>query len=159
MFKISHEKKRISLRCATCRFFRAIRVTHFWRWFCFGWNPTHKTSEGSGILEPDFKGATGKRSLHQGVLSVTSDEPSCHVLLDQGTERGSAVGQSSGTRLYYSICARLYGSGATAFLREDGRLRGFCFSWNPWGVKVGLKKPWLIFLDMIFSMSRRIIMV
>lgn len=62
ILKTSHEKKRISLRCATCRFFRVIRVTHFWRWFCFGRNSTHQTPKGTGILEPDTEGTAGKRA-------------------------------------------------------------------------------------------------
>jgi hypothetical protein len=53
-------------------FFRAIRIIHFWRLFCFGRNSTHKTSAGSGILESDSKGTAGKRPMHQGVLPVPS---------------------------------------------------------------------------------------
>ena len=51
-------------------FFRAIRVTHFWRWFCFGRNSTYQTPKGTGILEPDTERTTGKRPLHQGVLQI-----------------------------------------------------------------------------------------
>lgn len=109
MLKISHEKNEFLYGAQRVVFFESFVLLISGGGFVLGEIRRIKTSAGSGILEPDSKGAAGKRPLHQGVLPVPSNEPSCHVLLAQGTEKGSFGGQATDSCLHHPICGCLFG--------------------------------------------------